>query len=111
MLKENLSTLLQIAAANAKPAYPLDFDDPQQFAQMKLGEVIFGFYGTSGALGGDLTGIDRALLYPAIRAFATHPHGVARNRVAAIYNKLTPADVTALSDVLIGGVNFFGWHR
>ena len=108
LLRENLNTLLQAAIANAKPAYPLAHEDAQQFAQMKLGEVLFGIYGTGGAINNDLTSIDRALLYPAIRVFAAHPHGVARNRVAALYNKLTPADVTALSDVLIDGVNYFG---
>jgi hypothetical protein len=108
LLRVQLNTLLEIAATNARPAYPMDRDDPQQLDNLKLSEVLLGLSGTSGAINNNITGIDRALLYPAFRALALHPHGLARQRLAKIYAQLDSDDVAALSDVLIDGVTYFG---
>ncbi len=100
-LTAHLNTLLKIVAANARPAFPLDRDDPQQLANLMLNKVVIGNWGTSGLINLNITDVDRNLLYPALRAWATHPHAEARNRVALVLKKLTPADVIALSDTLI----------
>ena len=100
-LREHLNVLLKIVATNARPAYPLDRDDPQQLANLMLSKVVIGNWGTSGLINLNITDVDRNLLYPALRAWATHPHAEARNRVALVLKKLTPADVIALSDTLI----------
>lgn len=100
-LTKHLNTLLKIVATNARPAFPLDRDDPQQLANLMLSSVVIGNWGTSGLINLNITDVDRNLLYPAVRAWATHPHAEARNRVALLLKKLTPEDVIALSDTLI----------
>jgi hypothetical protein len=100
-LREHLNTLLKIVAANARPAFPLDRDDPQQFANLMLCKVLIGNWGTSGLINSNITGVDRNLLYPALHAWATNPHAETRKRVALVLKKLTPEDVIALSDTLI----------
>jgi beta-lactam-binding protein with PASTA domain len=107
LLRGQVISLLEILAANARPAFPMDRDDAQQLATLSLSEVLLGASGNTGAIALDINNIDRTVLYPAIRALALHPHGLARQRVAKIYPLLNPDDVVALSDVLIDGVTNF----
>jgi hypothetical protein len=53
-----------------------------------------------------LTGIDRNLLYPAIRGVAGTPTGLARSTLASTYSMLTSNDTVAVADAVVDSVQF-----
>jgi len=100
-LRERLPVLLKKVAANERPIYPMDRNDPQQIANLMLCQAMIGTWGMSGAISNNIVGIDRGLLYPALRAWSTHPQAEVRTRVCRLYKLLTPEDLIALSGTLI----------
>ena len=63
-------------------------------------------YGPKGVLYNSLTGINRSLLYPAIRAVAATPTGLARSTLASTYGMLTLSDTLAVADSIVDSVQF-----
>jgi len=96
-----MPVLLKVVAANARPIYPLDHKDPQQIANVMLCQAMIGTWGMSGAISNNIANIDRGLLYPALRAWSTHPQADVRLKVCRLYKLLTPEDITVLSGTLI----------
>jgi hypothetical protein len=49
----------------------------------------------------NLSGVDRNLLYPAIRAVAQNPVGICRSSLSRIYDNLNQTDYQALVDTVV----------
>ncbi|MFK7849884.1 MAG: DUF6288 domain-containing protein [Akkermansiaceae bacterium] len=102
-----VDTILAAAASTAAPLYPMVEEDPLQFAHAKLGMVLFysgNAYGPKGILWNSSDGVDRNLLYPAIRAMAHTPVGIARSTLAKTYENLPYEDVIALSGTIADSI-------
>jgi hypothetical protein len=103
----HLNTLLSAAASTATPLDPLS-EDPMQFAHGRLSMLLFyggGVFGPAGIISGDgIDGVDRNLLYPAIRAVAETAHGSARSSLYNTYQNLDYADVLALSESIVDSI-------
>ena len=84
-----------------------DPKDPRGFQRRGL---AFSLFYPRGALGGDgllaksLDGVDRALLYPAIRGVATTDDGRARGCLRSAYQSLTLNDVRALAPDIVKSI-------
>ncbi len=95
-----LPTMLAAMTKTAEPLHPVAWDDPVQIAQGKLADTVFG-----GLLNGSIEGVDRRLLYPAIRVVAENPDGMARARLMGIFQRqLSLQDVEALGPTLVAAV-------
>ncbi len=103
-----VETILKACISTSKPEWPLDPEDPVQFAHGRLCMLLFyggSAYGSKGVLSGkDVVNIDRALLYPAIRAVAKNPAGQCRGTLKYPYSHLTEKDLTALADTVVDAV-------
>jgi hypothetical protein len=105
-----LNAILGAAASTAKPLWPFDEEDPLHFAHGRLCMLLFysgNAYGPKGVIWGTgINGVDRNLLYPAIRAVAANPIGQARSCLTETYRNLTAADVNALAGSVVESVRF-----
>ncbi|HSH17362.1 MAG TPA: HEAT repeat domain-containing protein, partial [Verrucomicrobiae bacterium] len=105
-----LNAALSAAASTGAPLFPFIEEDPLHFAHGRLASLLFysgNAYGPKGMIWGTgINGVDRNLLYPAIRAVAQNPIGFARSTLATTYQNLTAADVNALADTLVDSVHF-----
>ncbi len=103
-----VNKILAAAASTAKPFYPIDEKDPLHFAHHRLCMLLFysgSASGPAGVISGSgINGIDRSLLYPAIRAVAANPNGQARSTLDQTYRNLTQADVDALGDTIVESI-------
>ncbi len=109
VLKPLVYPILAAAAANAKPTFALPEDDPAQFANAQLIELLFRDSNSPGSIGilkDSLEGIDRDYLYPAIRMAATHPLGDSRATMKKTFALLTDEDVNALADVIVDAIHY-----
>ncbi|MES2980862.1 MAG: DUF6288 domain-containing protein [Verrucomicrobiota bacterium] len=103
-----VNTIMAAAASTAKPFYPIHEEDPLHFAHHRLCMLLFysgSAYGPTGVISGNkIIGIDRNLLYPAIRAVAANPNGQARSGLDQTYRNLTQVDVDALAGTIVDSV-------
>ena len=92
--------MLQALAATAEPLQPVAWADPIQLASGDLAAALFG-----GLLHASVEGVDRKWLYPAIRAVAQHPDGMARSHLGeTLGNQLTLEDVQALAPDILAAI-------
>jgi hypothetical protein len=74
--------------------------DPRRLTARSAGIALFANYpgkrGPRSILADSLDGVDRAQLYPAIRALLQHEDSVPRAAVSKAYERLTDADLVAL---------------
>jgi autotransporter-associated beta strand protein len=95
----HVNAIMQACITNQKPLLPLDPQDPMQTVNGNLCSALFApheaFYTLS------LVGIDRNLLYGAIRACAANPQADVRNGLSTIYPKLTQTDIEQVGDALV----------
>ncbi len=98
-----LNTVLTATGAAQRNVFPLDSRDPLQHDLHEMGELLFsGSFGilfNSGAV--NLDGVDRQLLYPAVRAIASCSVGQGRSSLRYLLDALDQTDVQALGDVLV----------
>ena len=89
--------MLKAIADTAEPLTPIAWDDPIQLSHGELAEALF-----NGLLRNSIKAVDPKLLYPAIRAVASNPDGMARTRLRHTFERLlTIDDVQALApDIL-----------
>jgi len=102
-----LDEILLATASTAKPLMPIDPDDPLHFAHGRLATLLFysgNAYGPKGILYNNLDGVDRELLYPAIRAVAATPIGFSRSSLQKSYLNLNKEDVLELADAILNSV-------
>ena len=94
----HLNTVMAAAAANAAPLLPFNAEDPAHLAHARFGPLLFN---SDGMVPTDLSGVDRNLLYPAIRAVAQNPVGICRSSLSRIYDNLNQTDYQALVDTVV----------
>jgi hypothetical protein len=96
--RESVADLLRLAAT-PNPA------DPRQTVQRAVGIALFSPYPgnrePASILTGPLEGVDRSLLYPAVRALLQNDDSVARGGAAAIYDRLSERDLAALLPAIV----------
>ena len=98
--KPVITEMLKAMVETAEPVYPVVWEDPIQLTHGELAAALFG-----GLLGRSIEGINPKLLYPAIRAVANNPDGMARTTLAGIFqNLLTEKDVAILAPDLAEAV-------
>jgi hypothetical protein len=98
--KPVLLDMLQAVVVTAEPLQPIVWDDPIQIAQGELAEALFG-----GLMRNSLQGVEKDLLYLAIRAVSRNPDGMARMRLRNCFeNLLTVEDVQALAPDILAAV-------
>ncbi len=98
----HLNTLLTLCASQARPLLPLPEDDPMQLAHGRL--CILLFNSDRGVIWNNFTGVDRALLLPAIRAVVNHPTGYVRSSVPQIFSMLNQQEILDISDAIVNSV-------
>jgi hypothetical protein len=76
--------------------------DPRGMAQRAAAEALFSRRG--GIMSGSLDGVDRELLYPAIKSVLQNQDGRARGELAPIFGKLTDRDIAMLLPDVIQAV-------
>jgi hypothetical protein len=94
-----LDTILSAAVSTAEPLLPIMAEDPLHMGHSKLAMLLF-----NDVLSGSLDGVDRNLLYPAIRAVAETPVGKGRSALQSTYENLTYDDVLALSETIVDSI-------
>ena len=95
--RQALPEILKARVETAEASPPIAWSDPVQLAGGELDATLF-----SGLLRKSLDGVDRKLLYPAIRATAKNPDAMARGKLKETFeNLLTFEDVQILGpDIL-----------
>jgi hypothetical protein len=93
--KKSLPDLLVMMAT-------LNPGDPRGMAQRAAAEAMFGRRG--GIMTGSLDGVDRDLLYPALKSVLQNQDGRARGELAPIYGKLTDHDIAMLLPDIVRSV-------
>ncbi|MCF7954780.1 MAG: DUF6288 domain-containing protein [Phycisphaerae bacterium] len=103
-----LDTILTAADTTAQPLYPMVDEDPMHFAHGRLAMLLFysgSVYGPQGVINGSgIDGVDRGLLYPAIRAIAETPVGMSRSTLEKTYENLDYNDVLTLSGTIVDSI-------
>jgi hypothetical protein len=99
--KASVNDLLRLAAT-PNPA------DPRQTVQRAVGLALFcGYPGVDGPtfLNGSVEGVDRKLLYPAVRAMVENDDSEARGGPGVIYGMLSDRDLAELLPAIIKAAN------
>jgi hypothetical protein len=98
--KPVIPEMLKAVVDTAEPVYPVVWEDPIQLTHGELAAALFG-----GLLRSSINGIDPELLYPAIRAVAKNPDGMARATLKDTFEKqLSEADVAKLAPDLVEAI-------
>jgi hypothetical protein len=98
--KPVVADMLRAVAQTAEPLQPIVWDDPIQLTHGELAAALF-----QGQLRQSLPGIDRELLYPAVRAISKNADGMARATLRDLFeNRLTVEDVQALAPDILAAV-------
>ena len=95
--KASVDDLMRLAAT-PNPA------DPRRTVQRAVGLALFcGYPGVDGptVLNGSIDGVDRKLLYPAVRAMLENDDSVTRGGPAVIYGKLNERDLAELLPAIV----------
>jgi len=82
--------------------------DPRRHVQRAVSVALFsprpGQRGLKSILSESLEGVDRELLYPAVRAVLENEDGCTRGLVGRVYDKLTDRDVVALLPAIVKAI-------
>jgi HEAT repeat protein len=98
--KPVIPEMLKAVVDTAEPVYPVVWEDPIQLTHGELAAALFG-----GLLRSSIKEIDPELLYPAIRAVAVNPDGMARATLKGTFeNQLSEADVAKLAPDLVEAI-------
>ena len=96
-----LEAMLKAVAEMTGPGQPIAWDDPVEISSGKLAEALF-----AGLLKDSVKAVDTKLLYPAIRAVARNPDGMARMRLRHTFEKLlTIDDIKALAPEILAAID------
>lgn len=98
--KPALEGILKALVSTAEPLWPINWEDPIQFAHGQLAAAVF-----SGPLRDEVNKMDAKLRYDAIRSITTNPDGMARATLRNFFeNQLSEEDVIALAPAIIAAV-------
>ena len=95
----HINAIMQACITNMRPVLPIDPEDPIQLVNENLCGALFPPY--AALYSHNLVGIDRELLYGAMRACASSPLSATRVSLSLIYPKLTPVDIDKVADVFV----------
>ena len=99
--KDALPAMLRAVAHTAGAVGTVAWDDPVEISNGTLAKALF-----AGLLRDSIRGVDRTLLYPAIRAVARNPDGMARAQLRQTFEKLlTLEDVQALAPAILAAID------
>jgi len=105
----HLNVILDACAKTAKPTFPLREGDPLQFGNHQIAMLLFyggRAYGPQGLLANGFEGVDRKLLWPAVRTVANLPVGQGRSTVGSIYKHLTKEEVFELAGTIVESIKY-----
>jgi HEAT repeat protein len=98
--KPALEGILKALVSTAEPLWPINWEDPIQFAHGQLAAAVF-----SGPLKDEVNKMDAKLRYDAIRSITTNPDGMARATLRNFFeNQLSEEDVIALAPAIIAAL-------
>lgn len=98
--KPALPDMLKAVVDTAEPLKPIVWDDPFQLTHGELAGALF-----EGLMRNSIEGVDRKLLYPAIRAVAHNADGMARGKLNNTFERLlTPEDVQVLAPDILAAI-------
>jgi hypothetical protein len=98
-VRPHINAILDAVVATGRPTFPLDEDDPLQWAHGEMGQLLF-----QRVLRGSLDGVDRSKLIPALRSLLETPNGGARGAMSEVLTKLNRDDTLALADLLVDNI-------
>ena len=99
VVRPHVNEILDAVVATGRPTFPLNEEDPLQWAHGEMGALLF-----KRVLNNGVEGIDRNRLLPAIRSLLKTPNGSARSASTTILSKLTKDDTLQLADVIIDNI-------
>ena len=91
--------IMDAVIATGRPTFPLDEEDPVQWAHGQMGALL-----AEKVLAQGLEGLDRKRLLKALRSLLSTPDGGARNMVARSLETLTLEETLELADVIVDTV-------
>jgi hypothetical protein len=91
--------IMDAIVATGRPTFPLDEEDPVQWAHGEMGHLLF-----TQVLAKDLDGVARAKLIPAIRSVLQTPNGAARSNSSKVLSKLSKEEVLAVADLVVDNI-------
>jgi HEAT repeat protein len=98
--KPALEGILKALVSTAEPLWPINWEDPVQFAHGQLAAAVF-----SGPLKDEVNKMNAKLRYDAIRSITTNPDGMARATLRNFFeNQLSEEDVIALAPAIIAAL-------
>jgi len=100
-IKPYANEIMDAIIATDRPTFPLDEEDPAQWAHGEMGAFLFGT-----VLSKDLDGVDRKKLLLAIRSSLNTPNGGGRHHASKVLGKLTMEEVREIGDVLANNIKF-----
>ncbi|MFK7851157.1 MAG: DUF6288 domain-containing protein [Akkermansiaceae bacterium] len=95
----HVNEILDAVVATGRPTFPLDMEDPLQWAHGEMGDLLF-----KNALTKSLDGVDRAKLIPAIRSLLETPNGGARGAVTSVLAKLSKEETLQVADLIVQNI-------
>lgn len=98
-MRPHADAIMDAIIATGRPTFPLDEEDPLQWAHGEMGALL-----VHGALKDGLDGINRDKLIPAIRSLLETPNGGARGAVTSILTQLNKEETLAVSDLLVHNI-------
>ena len=98
-VRPHVNEIMDAVVATGRPTFPLDEEDPLQWAHGEMGDLLF-----KRVLGSNLDGVDRKKLLPAIRSLLQTPNGSARSASTAVLSKLSKQEIKELADVIIDNI-------
>jgi len=90
--------ILDAIIATGRPTFPLDEEDPLQWAHGEMGVLL------NDAFGNNLDGLDHTRLIPALRSLLQTPNGGARGAVTKLLAKLSKEQTLAVADLLVDNI-------
>jgi len=98
-VRPHVDEIMDAVVSTARPTFPLDEEDPLQWAHGEMGALLF-----QNVLSSNIDGVDRAKLLPAIRALLKTPNGSGRNVTSRVLAMLTMEETLEVADVIVDNV-------
>ena len=98
-VRPHVHEILDAVVATGRPTFPLNEEDPLQWAHGEMGALLF-----KRVLTKSLDGVDRNKLLPAIRSLLQTPNGSARSASTTVLSKLSKQETMELADVIIDNI-------
>ena len=99
VLRPYVNEIMDAIVATGRPTFPLDEEDPLQWAHGEMGELL-----VRNVLNKSLDGVDRDKLIPAIRSLLKTPNGAARSASTMVLTKLNKEETLAVADVIVDNI-------